>query len=90
METSSMKQNKIIIMGDSHTRGRAQEVQHNLGRGFEVHGFVKPGANSQMIVNTSTKTMGKLTEKDVVVVWGGTRDVGKNETDKGLLNQARV
>ena len=84
METSSMKQNKIIIMGDSHARGCAQEVQHNLGCCFEVHGFVKPGANAQMIVNTSTKTMGKLTKKDVVVVWGGTRDVGKNETDKGL------
>ena len=83
-DTSDMKQNKIIIIGDSHARGCAQEVQHNLGHGFEVQGFVKPGGNSQMIVNTSTKTMGKLTKKDVVVVWGGTRDVGRNETEKGL------
>ena len=71
-------------MEDSHARGCAQEVQHNRRCCFEVHEFVKPGANAQMIVNTSTKTMGKLTKKDVVVVWGGTRDVGKNETDKGL------
>ena len=28
------------------------EVQHKLGRGFEVQGFVKPGANSQTLVNT--------------------------------------
>jgi hypothetical protein len=45
---------------------------------------VKPGADLQTIVNTSTKTVGKLTKKDVVVVWGGTRDVGRNETEKGL------
>jgi hypothetical protein len=58
-----MKQNKIIITGDSHARGCAQEVQHNLGHDFEVQGIVKPGANSQMIVNTSTKTLGKLTKR---------------------------
>jgi hypothetical protein len=49
-------------------RGCAQEVQHNLGHGFEVHGIVKLGANTEMIVNTSTKIIEKLTKKDVVVV----------------------
>ena len=83
-KTKDKKQNKIIIIGDSHARGCAQELQHQLGQGFEVQGFVKPGATSQTVVNTSTKTMEKLTKKDVVVVWGGTRDVGRNETTKGL------
>jgi hypothetical protein len=45
---------------------------------------VKPGANLQTIVNAPTKTIAKLTNKDVLVVWGGTRDVGRNETAKGL------
>ena len=76
--------NKIIILGDSHARGCAQEVQHNLGHDFEVHGIVKPGADSEIIVNTSTKITGKLTKNDVVVVWGSTWDVGRNETEKGL------
>jgi len=58
-----MKQNKIIIMGDSHARVCAHEVQYNLGCCFEVHGFVKLGANAQMIVNPSTKTMGKLKKR---------------------------
>jgi hypothetical protein len=66
---SVKKWNKITISVDSHARGCAQEVQHNLGQCFEVQGIVKPGANLQMIVNTSTETMGKLTKKDVVVVW---------------------
>jgi hypothetical protein len=83
-KTLNMKQNKIINLGDSHARRCAQEVQHNLGHDFEVHGIVKPGANTEIIVNTSTKITGKLTKNDVVVVWGGTRDVGRNETVKGL------
>jgi len=33
-KTSNKKQNKIIILGDSHAKGCAQEVQHNLGRDF--------------------------------------------------------
>jgi len=84
-KTSNKKQNKIIILGDSHVRGCAQEVQHNLGHNFEVQGIVKPGANTEIIVNTSPKITGTLTKKEVVVVWGGTHDVGRNETKKGLL-----
>jgi len=45
---------------------------------------VKPGANTEIILNTSTKTTVKLTKKDVVVVWAGTRDVGRNEAVKRL------
>lgn len=81
---SPKKRNRIIIMGDSHARGCAQELQHNLGKGFEVQGNVKPGANLQTIVNSPTEPIRKLTKKDVVVVWGGTRDVARNESEKGL------
>jgi hypothetical protein len=85
-KTLCKKPNKIIILGDSYTRGCAQEVQHNLGHDFEVHGIVKPGANIiiEIIVNISTKITGKLTKKDVVVVWGGTWDIGRNEMVKRL------
>ena len=76
---------KIIIIGDSHARGCAQELQHNLGQNSDVQGFVKPGATLQNIVNTSPETTGKLTKKDVIIVWGGTRDIGRNESVKGLL-----
>jgi hypothetical protein len=83
-KTSDKKQNKIIIIGDCHARGCEHELQHKLEHGFEVQGFVKPGANLQTIANTSNKTKEKLKKKDFVVVWGGTRDVGRNESMKGL------
>jgi hypothetical protein len=55
-----------------------------MGCGFEVQGIVKPGSNMEIIVNTANIDIRKLTYKDVVVVWGGTRNVEKNETGKGL------
>jgi len=67
-KTLNQKQNTIIILGDSHTRGCAQDVQHNSEHGFKVHGIVKPGANTEIIINTSTKIIEKLTKKDVVLV----------------------
>ena len=45
---------------------------------------MKPGANLKTIVKLPTESFGKLTKKDVVVVWGGTCDVGKDESEKGL------
>jgi len=51
-KTLNMKQNKIIILGDSHARGCAKGVQRNLGHDFEVHGIVnwsKHRNNSQYI-----------------------------------------
>ena len=83
-KTSNKKQNKIIILGDSHATGCAQEVQHNPKHNSEVQGIVKPGANTEIIVNTSTKITSKLTKKDIVAVWGGTQDVRRNEMEKGL------
>ena len=45
---------------------------------------MESGANTEIIVNISTKITKKLIKQDVVVVWGDTRDVGRNETEKGL------
>ena len=44
---------------------------------------MKPGAVSETIVNTANKITEKLTKNDVLV-WGGTRDVGRNESRKGF------
>jgi len=39
------KKNTVIILGDSHARGCASEVQHNLDHDYRTQGTVKPGAN---------------------------------------------
>jgi hypothetical protein len=88
-ESSNKKQNKIIILGDSHGRGCTREVQHNLGRDLEVQGIAKRGADAEIIVNTSPDITRKLTKKDVLVVRGGTRGVGRNETKKGAASDEK-
>jgi hypothetical protein len=40
---------KIIVIGDSHARGCAVEIQLNLDEGFEVQVFVTPGTGVSTI-----------------------------------------
>jgi lysophospholipase L1-like esterase len=77
-------QSKVLIIGDSHTKGLSQKVIHNLDYNVAVQGIVTSGANIEAILDYSTQNIETLTNKDIVVVWGGSRDVGKNETKKGL------
>jgi len=46
----SKRRKKILILGDSHTTGLAEEVQLNIGKDFEVQALVKPGANIETII----------------------------------------
>jgi hypothetical protein len=45
---------------------------------------VKLGSNLAAEINTAKKDIEELAKNDVVV-WRGTKDVGKNKTQKGLL-----
>jgi translation initiation factor 2 gamma subunit (eIF-2gamma) len=45
---------------------------------------VKPGAILEEIISPPRYTTTKLMKKDVVVMWGGTRDIGRNEANKAL------
>jgi hypothetical protein len=73
-----------MVIGDSHARGCAAELIEHIGKSCEVVGFVKPRTGLEVITEMATKEISKLTNKDVVVVWGGTHDIAKNETKKGL------
>jgi hypothetical protein len=77
------KKHRIIILGDSHARGKAKELQYQLGYDFEVQGIVKPGASAESIVKSNVN-LRKWTQDDFCIIWGGTHDVSKNETNKGL------
>jgi hypothetical protein len=83
-KTHPRKKNKIVIMGDSHARRCASEVLHNLDNTYEVQGIVKPSANMEAIVAPPIDATTKLKKKDVVIIWGGSRDTGKNESEKAL------
>jgi predicted phosphodiesterase len=75
---------RILIIGDSHGRECASNIKYNLENDFEVQGVINPGTGLKEITNSMKKEIKRLTKKDVVVVWGGTSEVGKNETINGL------
>ena len=60
-----------MVLGDSHPRGYATEVNRLLKNGFEVLGFVNPGSGIKYMKNTSKVKLQQLTKNDVVVLWGG-------------------
>jgi predicted phosphodiesterase len=68
---------KILIIGDSHGRECASKVKYNLENVCEAQG-VNPCVDLMTITNAAKKEIKLLTKKDAVVVWGGTKEVGKN------------
>ena len=78
------KKHRIIVIGDSHARGCAVEKKLNLDEDFEVQVFINPGIGLNTIITSAKKDIQQLSKQDVVVVWGGSKDVGKNETKQGI------
>jgi len=75
---------KIVIIGDSHARNSVAELQHCLGSTFAVSSFVKPGAGMKAIVDTVKNSIMKLKSDDVIVIWGGSNDIGENSSREAL------
>jgi hypothetical protein len=84
---SSSQQNKghkIVIIGDSHARGSASNVKNNLNDNYTCSGFVRPGANIDTLTSSRMEDIKYLTSNDIIVFWGGTNDVSKNNSQDGL------
>ena len=76
------KKHKIIVIGDSHARGCAAEIKTNLDKDFDILGFVNPGAGLSTITASAELDIQQLSKQDVVIVWGGSRDVGKKKQNR--------
>jgi hypothetical protein len=87
--TTIRKEHKIVIIGDSHSRGYKAQVKSHLTNKFEVIGLVKPGACAEILVKSAMSDIVSLTKSDVVVFYGGSNDVSKNSSSialKRILN----
>jgi hypothetical protein len=47
-------------------------------------GTVMPGSRLDNISSVAHSEVSRLSRKDFLVIWGGTSDIGKNESDIGL------
>ena len=89
-ESDRMKRersHKIVLIGDSHIKGLSSELKHRLGDLYVILGFAKPNANVRELKDTIKNEVNKLTKDDVLVFWGGTNDVSKNNAAKGLSQE---
>ena len=79
--TSRRRRQRILLTGDSHANC-ATDLQHNLGGNYEVLGLAKPGTIMEEIV----KTFKLLSDRDLLIGWGGYNDISRNQS-KEAINQ---
>jgi hypothetical protein len=60
------------------------KLRHNLEEDYSVQDLVKQGADLEATLGLEVKDIKSFTKNDVLLVWGGTKVVSRNETEKGL------
>jgi hypothetical protein len=76
-----------MIFGESHARGLSSNVKNNLDD--SVCGFVRPKVNIGTQISSMTFDINLVTKNDLILFWGGSNDVNKNnyqESLKHLIN----
>jgi hypothetical protein len=68
----------------SHARGCATEVNHLLKNYCEVLGFVNAGSGMECIKDTSKVKLQQLSKEKVLVLWGSSNDIVKNNCTVGM------
>ena len=76
--------NNILLLGDSHIKGLAERMSISLGSSFYVSGFSKPNANIKEIISPSNSSYVNLIKQDMIIFCGGTRDISRNDSKRGL------
>jgi hypothetical protein len=66
---------KIIIIGDSHTRGYASDLSQKLNNVYQITGYVKPNADVVQLIDTAKEEVSKLTKNDILIFWSSTNDI---------------
>jgi hypothetical protein len=85
-KTTNEVNHKILVVGDSHCRGIAAELNHCLGSTHKVTSCVQPGAGMETILNSLQNDMKSLKPNDTLVIWGGSIDIGKNNANMALTH----
>jgi len=78
------RNHKILIIGDSHARGLLEKVRNSLNDVFSVTGVTKPNATTEAITSPLHLSIDNLTKSDLIIFYGGTKDISSNESSKGL------
>jgi hypothetical protein len=75
---------KVVIYGDSHSRGLSARLKDKLPDSFEVIGYTKPNCDIQSLLSIRNQDIRKLSNKDVLIFIGGTNDLTSDNPSRGL------
>jgi hypothetical protein len=81
---SKCKKHKILIIGDSHVIGLSEEIIDRLDDSYNVLGIAQPNADIAAITSQTYLQVEDLTKEDIIIFLGGTKDISRNESKKGL------
>ena len=84
VSVTAQTKHRILIIGDSDVRNYAEWLSDHLGHSFNVTGYVKLNADLDIIMTTAKSESKNMTKKEVIILWGGMKNIGKNDTYKGL------
>jgi len=79
-------EHKIILIGDSNMRGYVSTLQTLLDSNYKLYSIVKPGSDTNELLNTAKETSKKLTQKDIIVLCYGTNDFNQRTSGKNYPN----
>jgi PleD family two-component response regulator len=82
--TLARRRHKILIVGDSHFRDLPKKISNCLDNSFSVVGITKPNADIEAITSPLHFITDNVTKKDLIIFYGGTKFISRNETKKGL------
>jgi len=85
-EDNPSMEHKIILIGDSNMRGYASTLHTLLDSNYKLYSIVKPGSDSNELLNTAKQTSKKLTQKDIIVLCYGTNDFNQRNSGKNYPN----
>ena len=78
------RRKKVFVVADSHGKGMSEILSHELSDRFFVRGFVKPGAKMEEVLNSCNSALNDMTDKDYIVVIGGSNDASVNKASKAI------
>jgi len=83
---SKCAKHKILVIGDSHLRGCAVKMITSSDTRFDVCGIVKPGSNTELLIETAKSEVGKLTMNDFLIICSGTNGTDTNSSRNAFRN----
>jgi len=83
---SPPKNHKVVIIGDSNTRGYVHKLESLLNNNYELYSIIKPGATTNELKETAKEEVSRLSCNDVILISYSINDYEGNNLSHTLQN----